>query len=325
MVAVVHLVWGPLGPSPLRGFLDSYRRCSAGVDHELIIALNGVTSSQRPELEAELQGVEHKLMLLKEPVQDLEAYGQASAELKHDRLCFVNSYSEILVDGWLAKLDDAVSLHSVGLVGATGSWASTRSAVLNGLFLPNAYRGVIPERRIARQQLVEMETEKQISRGGLPATSKRTVLDSIRDTVSTFPRMPEQLIRFGGFPARHLRTNAFMGRRSLLNDLKIVKVKRKMDAYLLESGRNSLTQRVVDMGLRTLVVDRYGDTFTADQWPNSYTLWQGDQERLMISDNQTYLYANGGFDRRRLLAAFAWGRLAKPSAPRQGSVIEASR
>ena len=96
MIAVVHLVWGPLGPTPLHTFLRSYRAHDAGTDHRLVVLFNGVTGAQRPALVAELEGVEHELLELAEPVQDLAAYARAAARLKEARVCLLNSYSEIL-------------------------------------------------------------------------------------------------------------------------------------------------------------------------------------------------------------------------------------
>jgi hypothetical protein len=129
--------------------------------------------------------------------------------------------------------------------------------------------------------------------------------------------MPEQLLRFESFPAHHVRTNAFMIERATLTALRIGRLNRKMDAYLLESGRRSLTRQVQRLGLRTLVVARDGAFYDHEDWPRSLTLWQGDQEGLMIADNQTRTYANGGIERRSLLSAFAWGGLADPSPPLQ--------
>ena len=315
MVALVHLVWGPLGTEPLRGFLGSYRRHPAGVEHELVVLLNGVTDAQRPQLEAELAGVEHRLLVLEEPVQDLAAYAQAIALLPHERFCFLNSHSTILVDDWLAKLGDALDGPRAGLVGATGSWASNRSAVLNALFLPNAYRGVIPERQIARDELVGIERELGGECAATPSSAKRSLAGSVLATLRTFPPMPEQLLRFEGFPAHHLRTNAFMAERATLQLVRFPRIRRKMDAYVLESGHRSLTRQVQLLGLRALVVARDGAAFEPDAWPASCTLWQGDQEGLMIADNQTRMYTNGGIDRRRLLSAYAWGRQANPRPP----------
>jgi hypothetical protein len=315
VIGVVHLVWGPLGAMPLRRFIASYRRHSAGAEHELIALLNGVDEDRRPAIEAELEGVEHRLLRLDEPVQDLAAYAQAAARLDHERLCFLNSHSEFLVADWLVKLQGALDQVAAGIVGATGSWASVRSGTLNGLFLPNAYRGVVPERRVAREQLLAIELERDDEQVETDSPARRTLLGSAIATLRTLPAMPEQLLRFESFPAHHLRTNAFMIDRALLADLRTGRVRRKMDAYLLESGRRSLTRQVQRRGLRALVVARDGAVYDQDDWPASRTLWQGEQEGLMIADNQTRMYSNGGIDRRRLLSAFAWGRRADPRVP----------
>ncbi len=184
------------------------------------------------------------------------------------------------------------------------------------LFLPTPYRGYIPERRIAREQFLAIELE----RDGLPVSDfpelvRRTLVDSLRAKLRTLPDMPIQILGFEGFPAYHLRTNAFMMTRATLGSVRIPQIETKMDAYRLENGRHSLTRQVQAMGLRTLVVASEGSTYDHEQWPQSRTLWQGDQENLLIADNQTRSYAAGGLDRRRLLSGFAWGPQANPSLP----------
>lgn len=300
----------------------SYGEHPAGLEHDLVFLLNGVAGAERPRFEAEFADVKHKLLVLDDPVQDLAAYAQAIARLSHDRLCFLNSHSAILADDWLAKLDQALDGPRTGLVGATGSWASNRSAVLNALLLPNAYRGVIPKRRLAREAVLGIELERSGEHSADPASARRSITRSVLATLRTLPPMPEQLVRFEGFPAQHLRTNAFMADRATFARLRFPRIRRKMDAYLLESGRGSLTRQVQGLGLRTLVVARDGSAFEPDAWPSSRTLWQGDQEGLMIADNQTRMYENGDIGRRRLLSAFAWGRQADPTPP-EGDTPEA--
>jgi hypothetical protein len=129
MIGVVHLVWAPLGPQPLREFLRSYRVSPAGLAHELVVVLNGLAAGPTREqalgeLARELQEVPHRLIALEHPVLDLAAYGQAARGLEHERLCFLNSYSVILGQDWLAHLARALDAPSVGLVGASGSWES---------------------------------------------------------------------------------------------------------------------------------------------------------------------------------------------------------
>lgn len=134
-LGVVHLVWAPLGLEPVRSFLRSYRAHPPGIAHELVIVLNGAPSEasgttpsgavlSRETLLTELAGVEHRLIVLDRPALDLAAYGTAARELSHRRLCFLNSYSVILADGWLAVLAQALDGPGTGLAGATASWES---------------------------------------------------------------------------------------------------------------------------------------------------------------------------------------------------------
>jgi hypothetical protein len=130
VIGVVHLVWAPLGVEPVRAFLGSYREREAGAEHELVIVLNGIGAPDgggqafRSQLLGALDGTPHRLLELEQPVLDLAAYGRAAVRIDHDRLCFLNSYSVILADGWLSMLDAALAAPGVGIAGATGSWES---------------------------------------------------------------------------------------------------------------------------------------------------------------------------------------------------------
>jgi hypothetical protein len=128
MIGLVHLVWAPLGPEPLREFLGSYHEHPAGAEHELTIVLNGASSEPgdpaRGALLAELEDTEHRLVSLERPVLDLAAYGQAARLLENEQLCFLNSYAVILAADWLRSLAGALEQPGVGLVAATGSWES---------------------------------------------------------------------------------------------------------------------------------------------------------------------------------------------------------
>jgi hypothetical protein len=341
VIAVVHLVWGPLGPEPLRDFLRSYHAHDAGVPHELVVVFNGVprggagppaaraqsalraaSGPEAPGREAflaELRDTPHRLVELARPVQDLAAYSQVAERLEHDRLCFLNSYSTILAAEWLAKLDHALNQPRVGLVGATGSWASLNSWVKYTLFLPTPYSGVLPGRRAAKELFLAIGAERdgavEPTGGESPSRPRApSPLDRLR---GVFPAVPEQLIRFGGFPAHHLRTNAFVLERATFTSLRMGRITRKMDAYSLESGRNNITRQIQRRGLRALVVARDGGLYDREQWHRSRTLWLSDQEGLLVADNQTRLYANAPPERRRLLSALAWGRQADPG--RSGS------
>lgn len=127
MIGVVHLVWAPLGPAPLRDFLRSYHAHPAEAEHELAIVLNGAGSADgsfREALLADLEETEHRLIELERPLLDLAAYGHAARRLAHENLCFLNSYSVIMAGGWLAHLQRALEEPEIGIAGASASWES---------------------------------------------------------------------------------------------------------------------------------------------------------------------------------------------------------
>jgi len=129
-VCLVHLVWAPLGAEPVRRFVRSYTEHPPGLGHRLLVVLNGFDDGEVPrEVTAALDAVEHETLRPQQPVQDLAAYRLAAERAAWaERMCFVNSHSEPLADGWLAKLDAQLSRPRVGIVGATGSHESQFSS-----------------------------------------------------------------------------------------------------------------------------------------------------------------------------------------------------
>jgi hypothetical protein len=125
-VGVIHLVWAPLGPEPLERFVRSYREHPAGLEHRLVVALNGFAAPElAPPYRSALDGVDHELLFLERSTLDLVAYGTVAERLDTETLCFLNSHSELLAPGWLAKLHS--HLGHAGIVGATGSYERPHS------------------------------------------------------------------------------------------------------------------------------------------------------------------------------------------------------
>jgi hypothetical protein len=267
MIGLVHLVWAPLGPAPLREFLRSYHAHPAGVEHELIVVLNGADSSfpageqARAALLAELTGTEHRLIALERPVLDLAAYGLAARALEHQRLCFLNSYSVILVDEWLANLARALADPEVGLAGASASWESQAEWI----------------RGKARYWPLQLAT--------------------LRGARGDYPR----------FPNPHVRSTAFMLGRELALDLGLEGARGKRLAYLLESGRQSITRQVQQRGLRAVVVGADGSSYDVADWPRSATFRAGGQQNLLVADNRTGDWRDASPRLRRRLSLDAWG------------------
>lgn len=294
---IVHLVRAANGPEPLRAFAASLRRHPPGVDCELVLALKGFPSPEaaKPYID-ELSFLDPRPLFFDDSGLDLGVYFAAAKTLRADRYCFLNSYSVPLADSWLAKLDEALAQPSAGLVGATGSWASTRSWTAYSLGLPSAYRGHLPPPRDVRRELLGMIPE-QAERG------RRTTWEALKARATSLRLLVEQ----ERFPAHHLRTNAFMVSHETIEKLHLETTDGKLDTLMLEGGRHSITRQVQALGLRTLVVDRLGKVFDHDRWDRSSTFCQGDQEGLLVADNRTRLYerADGGL--RRVLAGLTWG------------------
>lgn len=152
MIGLVYLLWAPLGLEPVRRFLASYDAHPAGAQHELLIVLNGAGDTAgadapartefsdragrvygdgdvgavgfRAQLTELLRAVPHRLLSTEQPVLDLAAYGAAAQHWRHERLCFCNSYSVVLADGWLGRIAAALDDPGVGVAGASGSWES---------------------------------------------------------------------------------------------------------------------------------------------------------------------------------------------------------
>jgi hypothetical protein len=269
MIGLVHLVWAPLGPEPLRAFLRSYRAHRPGAPHELAIVLNGAQFeepegvSSRAALLAELHGTEHRLLELDSPMLDLAAYAEAARRLEYRRLCFLNSYSVVLADDWLGRLAQALDSPEVGLAGATGSWES-RATLVNGSAMHWIY------------QLVKLREKR-------------------RD--------------FPPFPNPHIRTTAFMVERELLLELGLERPSDKRTAYLLESGRRSITREVQRRGRRAVVVGRDGRSYDVEQWSCSRTFrgsGRDGQSNLLVADNRTSEWEQANPEQRRLLTHYAW-------------------
>jgi hypothetical protein len=279
MIGLVHLVWAPLGPEPLREFVRSYRAHDPGAEHELVIVLNspsapaaagaeGATAAsaaraagERETLLSELDGVEHRLIALEQPVLDLAAYGLAARELTHGRLCFLNSYSVILTDDWLARLERALEEPRAGIAGASGSWESQAEWV----------RG---KARYWPLQLARLPGAR-------------------RD----YPR----------FPNPHVRTTAFIAERDQILDLRLEGAHDKRDTYLLESGHDSITSRIRARGRRALVAGRDGEVYDVEDWPRAHTYRSGEQRNLIVADKRTSDWEFASPRLRRRLSRDAWG------------------
>ncbi len=274
-IGVVHLVRARNGLKPFKDFLRSYAEHPSGVEHDLIVVFKGFRGKALPaEYQQAVSGVRHRTLFARDFGFDLRAYGLAARSFPCRYFCFLNSFSVLLDAKWLEKLTRAVAQPGVGLVGATGSWESMYSNLL-----------VAKPRDPAASPLARLWQPLRIQ------------------SCKWF---------FEPFPNCHLRTNAFMISRELMLRVWPRWVLTKRGAYLFESGRRSLTQRIHALRLKALVVGRDGQAYASEDWARSRTFRQGNQENLLVADNQTREYACADTDTRQSLSRLAWGEQADP-------------
>jgi hypothetical protein len=305
-LAVVHLVRKANGEEPLRRFLRSYKEHPAGVEHDLVLLMKGFESDAEAANYRRLaEDLSSCSINVSDEGYDLTAYVFTANELSHKRLCFVNSFSLILVDNWLALLTNACDRPDVGLVGATGSWGSQLSHIRFDLGLGGVYAQVYDDR---------VETQRRLREIAADAQGPKTRGGKLKQKAQTAQAIIRRCVSFEAFPAHHVRTNGFLIDSEVMRRIRVGRQRDKLDAFRLESGRRSITRQVQSMGLHAVIVGRDGSAYCEPEWDQSNTFWQGDQENLIIADNQTVAYRDADLDRRTILSQFAWGPSANPSS-----------
>jgi hypothetical protein len=216
--------------------------------------------------------VKHERLFLADIGFDIGAYLQAVKVFPNDYYFFLNSRTMLLSDDWLAKIYSHASRENVGLAGATASWESLYTDhVRVHKFAPSA------------------------------RTSFRSVLrSSAINTVRHYYYYP-------AFPNPHIRSNAFMIRGEVLARIKVGRIKTRLDTSRFENGRHSLTRQVLRMRLDALAVGMNGRAYAQQEWPESGIFWQGNQDNLLVADNQTDKYSHAGAEQRAALTKLAWG------------------
>jgi hypothetical protein len=276
-ICVAHLVRRANGSAAFQAFLDSYRQHPAGVPHALLLIFKGFS---RPEelapYDAILEGVPHERTHVRDFGYDVRPYVKVAREYRYRYFVFLNSFSQVLVPGWLEMLYRHAQRPGVGIVGATGSQQS----------LASDYEVFKREMR---------EDFPNYLQALLPVYRHLRYLMAIRG-------------RFPAFPNYHIRTNAFMIARDVIRRLRTEMVLVKWNAYRFESSIHGMTHQIVAAGLLPFVVGADGHGYEPPDWPHARTFWIARQENLLVSDNQTRNYDEGPEMLRERLAFHAWRR-----------------
>lgn len=189
--------------------------------------------------------------------------------MRCDYLCFLNTNSVLLDDQWLRRLHAVLERPSVGIVGATGSYQSIYSCHLKAL-----RDGHFSSRYYNLRE--------------------RAYLGLL-------------LYHFPPFPNAHIRTNGFMIRANLMQQVWVRNTRTKFQAMRFESGADSLTNRIVKKGLDVLVVGRDGIGYEPRDWPFSCTFRTNNQSNLLVADKRTAGWIEADDATKRRGCVEAWG------------------
>ncbi len=122
-IAVGYLWRGSNPVSAAERFFAAYRRHPAGRAHRLIVLAKGFANDPAATIAAIAGDIDHCILPLPDDGFDLTAYRRMAERITCPRLCFFNSFSEILADGWLDHLATALEkAPDAGITGASGSY-----------------------------------------------------------------------------------------------------------------------------------------------------------------------------------------------------------
>ena len=127
-ICVVHLVRQSNEISVFTDFLASYRRNAPGVAHDLLIVFKGFASEDSLAAYATLlDRIPHKRTRMLDFGYDVRPYIRVARDYTYRYFLFLNSFSRMLVPGWLEMFYRQMERSGVGIVGATGSYQSNAS------------------------------------------------------------------------------------------------------------------------------------------------------------------------------------------------------
>ncbi|MDI1299683.1 glycosyltransferase family 2 protein [Methylotenera sp.] len=281
-LCVVHLVRAQNGIEPFRRFLVSYQLNHGGINHDFLLVFKGFSQSSDLKAYREiLKPFQYLSLEIPDAGFDLTAYFKAAEVFgnQYRFFCFLNSFSEVLDANWLKKLYQHSLNSEVGLVGASGSWQSHNINFKSKIKVIFDYDGPFASKAFWKKCIV-------------------LLVESVKHTLIR--------IDFPPFPNPHIRTNAFLISSSLINTIKMNPILSKYDAYKVESGYEGLSQQIMRMGKKILIIGKDGKAYKKEGWNKSQTFWQSNQDNLLVADNQTRDYQYGSLGRRRYLSMSAW-------------------
>ena len=333
-VAVVYLAREAEGIEPVERFVKSYIANPAGTAHDLILVFKGLKAEQyASNVRKRFDGIAHSEVVVDDDGFDIGVYLDISRAAKQQFICFLNTFSEIAVSGWLSLLLEHAERPGVGIVGATGSFESVKDTIE---FVAKATwlcleEGISFDPNLAWQfeWIFKLYALDWLEKA--PRNLRKKAANFIRSRFVKFPsqgspeiwrahwqrvtgyggNLSEWLDRFPAFPNPHIRSNAFMIRPSTVRELNLEIPKTKEAAMCFESGIGGLTSLIRQAGLSALVVGRNGRAYEVLDWAESGTFRLGEQSNLLIFDNQTRNFDSMSKGTQLTHSRVTWGDYAE--------------
>ena len=340
-IAVLYLARSADGSvSDFEPFIRSYRQHDAGIPHDLIIVRKGLhqRSGSQAALTEMLNGIPHRAVDVLDDGFDIQAYLKVTPYLRHDRVCFLNTFSQIAAGNWLRSLNAPLDRDDVGMTGATGSYESLFTSLffLYKVVWLTSVQSIQYSPKIAEQfhELLSGQAQNWLGKRGsiwmqIKRELARPILGRPFDTdeiEAGFGMQWETLTRPGAplfpfrdfrpFPNPHLRSNAFMISRQLLIDLDFKLDNTKASTNRFESGPDGLPTALAQRGLSSVLVGANGVGYEVADWPKSVTFRLGDQANVLVTDNQTRGFAAMSKWPRVLHERMTWGDFLSAKEPK---------
>lgn len=327
-IAVVYLARSTDGSAKdFLPFARSYAQFGAGLDHDLVVILKG--GADRPGTALAIQSLFDRdvtLMRRSDEGFDIHAYLDAAKLLKHDYICFLNTFSVLEGDDWLLKLVTPLLRDAgCGMTGATASYESLYDSyglLTTSIWLAN--EGIIdfsPALAAFLHDEMSLHAPKWMAgaaRGNPePATPAElflspTALEQARRQWLAVTRSTGTLAEFNlfkPFPNPHLRSNAWVIARETLLSMRFrLDPSVKIHCCHFESGSSGLPTVLAERGLRQTLVGRDGREFAVEAWPESHGFRLGRQDNVLVKDNQVLVFDTATPERRRFLQICSWGQ-----------------
>jgi len=362
-LAVFYLARHAEGIGAFTRFANSYKRNMPGIPHQLHIIYKGFENQHDlADAREVFSGIDTGEIYIADDHFDIGAYLHAAGQVDSRYVCFMNTHTEILSEGWLHHLRKAMDNPKVGMAGAHGSfeslysslavtskavWLASLGEVASDPKLSDYYRFAVSVH--APRALKQEQSETDHKRSWMDLIQKQSWIDLIqkqpwikliqKPTWSDLtqkqswkelfgpPKSPEMeerwaefwgekvapggafdfLVDFPRFPNPHIRSNCFIIERdTLLSAFPSIEPTKKA-SYGFESGPNSLTARIRRSGRYTAVVGRNGVIYDQARWPRSKTFRLGNQNNMLVADNQTRTFDLLSKHERATYVMMTWG------------------